>query len=62
MIPMEIKSVANYLHQETTSTNNDITKSRDNVITETVKKVSPAVVGINVTRNKTIPGSCKSFL
>ena len=30
--------------------NNDITKSRDNVITETVKLVSPAVVGINVTQ------------
>ncbi|MEO8400155.1 MAG: trypsin-like peptidase domain-containing protein [Ignavibacteriaceae bacterium] len=29
--------------------NNDITNSRDNVITETVKSVSPSVVGINVT-------------
>ncbi len=35
--------------QEKQVLNNDITKSRDNVITETVKKVSPAVVGINVT-------------
>ncbi len=30
--------------------NDDITKSRNNVITETVKLVSPAVVGINVTQ------------
>jgi len=29
--------------------NNDITNSRKNIITETVAKVSPAVVGINVT-------------
>ncbi|MFI5237909.1 MAG: S1C family serine protease, partial [Ignavibacteriales bacterium] len=28
--------------------NDDISKSRNNIITETVKKVSPAVVGINV--------------
>src|SRR3990172_1547607 len=35
--------------QETASkTNDDITNSRRTVITETVKKVSPAVVGINV--------------
>ncbi len=36
--------------QEKQVLNNDITKSRDNVITETVKEVSPAVVGINVTQ------------
>ncbi len=36
--------------QEKQVLNNDITKSRDNVITETVKLVSPAVVGINVTQ------------
>ena len=29
--------------------NNDIAGSRQNIITETVQKVSPAVVGINVT-------------
>ncbi len=32
-----------------TDANNAITKSRHNIITETVKKVSPAIVGINVT-------------
>ncbi len=32
-----------------TDANNAITKSRNNIITETVKKVSPAIVGINVT-------------
>lgn len=30
--------------------NDDITKQRKNILTETVKKVSPAVVGINVTQ------------
>ncbi|MDR3610273.1 MAG: trypsin-like peptidase domain-containing protein [Ignavibacteriaceae bacterium] len=30
--------------------NDDITNSRHNIITETVKKVSPAIVGINVTQ------------
>ncbi len=32
--------------------NDSITSSRDNAITETVKKISPAVVGINVTEIK----------
>jgi len=36
-------------HQDKTFTNNLINQSRRNVITETVKNVSPAVVGINVT-------------
>lgn len=31
------------------SANNDVTNSRKNILTETVAKVSPAVVGINVT-------------
>jgi serine protease Do len=35
-------------YQEKEKTNDDITQSRRNIITETVKKVSPAVVGINV--------------
>jgi serine protease Do len=35
-------------YQEISNANDDITKSRKNIITETVKKVSPAVVGINV--------------
>jgi len=34
------------------SGNDSITNSRDNAITETVKKISPAVVGINVTEIK----------
>lgn len=34
--------------QDTDITTDDITRSRRNIITETVKKVSPAVVGINV--------------
>ncbi len=33
-------------------TNDNITRSRNTIITETVKKVSPAVVGINVTKLK----------
>ncbi len=41
--------------------NNDITKSRDNVITETVKLVSPAVVGINVTQIRQYQEPVKSF-
>jgi len=34
--------------QDTDKTTDDITRSRKSIITETVKKVSPAVVGINV--------------
>ncbi|HZW38646.1 MAG TPA: trypsin-like peptidase domain-containing protein [Ignavibacteriaceae bacterium] len=50
-----VKSDAKPLYQETdidtlkTNVNNAISSSRNNIITETVKKVSPAVVGINVT-------------
>ncbi len=35
-------------YQDISNANDDITRSRRNIITETVKKVSPAVVGINV--------------
>lgn len=35
-------------YQDTNNVNDAITRSRRNIITETVKKVSPAVVGINV--------------
>ncbi len=35
-------------YQQITQNNNDITSSRQNIITETVKNVSPAIVGINV--------------
>jgi serine protease Do len=38
--------------QERKLTNDQITSSRNNLITETVKKVSPAVVGINVTETR----------
>ena len=41
-----IIKTANY--QDISNANDDITRSRKNIITETVKKVSPAVVGINV--------------
>ncbi len=41
-----IIKTANY--QDISNANDDITRSRRNIITETVKKVSPAVVGINV--------------
>jgi serine protease Do len=40
-------NLANY--QQKINNNNSITSSRENIITETVKNVSPAVVGINVT-------------
>lgn len=40
-------SLARY--QQKDQNNSTITNSRNNIITETVKKVSPAVVGINVT-------------
>jgi serine protease Do len=36
------------LQDQKEKNNDDITKSRNNIITETVKKVSPAIVGINV--------------
>ena len=41
-------SLAAY-QQQKAQTNNDITTGRNTIITKTVKKVSPAVVGINVT-------------
>lgn len=40
-------NLANY--QQKIASNNSIAASRENIITETVKNVSPAVVGINVT-------------
>jgi serine protease Do len=36
------------LQDQKEKNNDDITKSRNNIITETVKKISPAIVGINV--------------
>ena len=50
--PLFVSSSGNYTLtalQEKNQNNSAIGNSRDNIITETVKKVSPAVVGINVT-------------
>jgi serine protease Do len=50
--PLFVSSADNYkltALQEKGQNNSAITNSRDNIITETVKRVSPAVVGINVT-------------
>lgn len=46
----KIKQVS---HQQNLANNTNIIESRHNIITETVKKVSPAVVGINVTEIRT---------
>lgn len=40
----------NTSYQEKSKVNDEISKSRSNILTETVKNVSPAVVGINVTQ------------
>ncbi len=50
--PLFVSSEGNYSlahYQQKDQHNSDITNSRNNIITETVKKVSPSVVGINVT-------------
>ena len=47
--------------QERQLINNDLTDSRENLITETVKKVSPAVVGINVTEIQKVADPYTSF-
>ncbi len=50
--PLFVSSEGNYSltqYQQKDQHNVDITSSRNNIITQTVKKVSPAVVGINVT-------------
>ena len=50
--PLFVSKDNNYslaAYQQKDQHNDDITNSRNNIITETVKKVSPAVVGINVT-------------
>jgi serine protease Do len=52
-------SVAGY--QQKSNTNDEITNSRKNIITETVKKVSPAVVGINVTEIRQYESPFGSF-
>lgn len=40
----------NTSYQDKSKVNDEINKSRNNILTETVKNVSPAVVGINVTQ------------
>ena len=40
----------NTLFQDKSKLDDEISKSRKNILTETVKNVSPAVVGINVTQ------------
>ena len=52
-------SVAGY--QAKQDANDQITNSRKNIITETVKKVSPAVVGINVTEIRQYESPFGSF-
>jgi serine protease Do len=52
-------SVAGY--QDRSQGNDAITNSRKNIITETVKKVSPAVVGINVTEIRQYESPFGSF-
>lgn len=50
--PLFVSKDNNYslaAYQQKDQHNSDITNSRNNIITQTVKKVSPAVVGINVT-------------
>jgi serine protease Do len=42
------KNYQTALYQQSNQNNDEISNSRRNIITETVKKVSPAVVGINV--------------
>lgn len=51
---------ANYLQRE--AVNQDITNSRETAITRTVRKVSPAVVGINVTEIREYRDPFFSFL
>ncbi len=48
-------------NQEKSNANDQITNSRKNIITETVKKVSPAVVGINVTEIRQYESPFGSF-
>jgi serine protease Do len=47
--------------QDRSKLSDEITKSRQNILTETVKKVSPAVVGINVTEIRQYQDPFSSF-
>jgi serine protease Do len=54
-------SYANTSYQDKSKLNDEITKSRQNILTETVKSVSPAVVGINVTQIRQYQDPFSSF-
>jgi serine protease Do len=51
----------NVLYQDKSDLNDEISKSRKNILTETVKNVSPAVVGINVTQIQQYQDPFNSF-
>ena len=51
----------NAAYQDKSRLNDEITKSRKNILTETVKNVSPAVVGINVTQIRQYQDPFSSF-
>jgi serine protease Do len=54
-------SYTNASYQDKSKQNDEITKSRQNILTETVKSVSPAVVGINVTQIRQYQDPFSSF-
>lgn len=51
----------NATYQDKSKLNDEITKSRKNILTETVNNVSPAVVGINVTQIRQYQDPFSSF-
>lgn len=51
----------NTSYQEKSKLNDEITKTRKNILTETVRTVSPAVVGINVTQIQQYQSPFNSF-
>ena len=51
----------NTLYQDKSKLNDEISKSRKNILTETVKNVSPAVVGINITQIQQYQDPFSSF-
>ncbi|NWF90007.1 MAG: trypsin-like peptidase domain-containing protein [Ignavibacteriaceae bacterium] len=55
------QSQSSSTYQIKSSLNDEITKTRSNIITETVKNVSPAVVGINVTQIRQYHDPFSSF-
>lgn len=61
LIYHESKNSSYSLLNNGSASDNDITNSRNNAITETVKKISPAVVGINVTEIKQYSSPFNNF-